>query len=270
MNFPKIKLYAWRIYQFLIFGLQSKSKWRIHSPFVYHLTTKVFPRQFSPVGAEIENIRLEYLNNQQVIEVQDFGAGYDNQKKDVILKTLSQVTKSSARKRKEGELLYRMVLYHKPKKFLELGTNLGFSTAYIASALKEIYSDDYEFISVEGSKELQSYANQLLKNIRCTVKLVNSHFDDFLSSSSELRFDAIFIDGNHTYEATIRYFECLKNRVSEGGWIIFDDIYWSPSMKRAWNKIIEDPIVTLSIDLYDFGVVYINKNQAKEHFKVWY
>ena len=58
--------------------------------------------------------------------------------------------------------------------------------------------------------------------------------------------------------------------MKKGGLMIFDDIYWNPAMLKAWNYIIKDPNVTVSIDLFEFGLVYINKNQEKEHFRVWY
>ncbi len=269
MNFLKIRLLAWRIYQFFIFWWFSKSKWRIHSPFVYELVTKVFPHIPSINGQEIEKVRKEYLTNHQLIEIHDFGAGFNNQKKKIIYKTISQITKSSARKQKEGELIYRIIKHLKPQKFLELGTNLGFSAAYIASALKEIHNHNYQFISLEGSESLHQYSKLLTQNFNLEVELINIPFDDYLSELNKT-FDGIFIDGNHTYEATIRYFHKLKNHVNDGGFIIFDDIYWNHSMKKAWNEIAKDGYVTLSLDLYDFGIVFIKKNQAKEHFKIWY
>ncbi len=269
MSFLKIKLFTWRICQFVIFWWNSKSKWRIHSPFVYELVTKVFPHKDSSIGQKIEKVRLEYITNHQLIEIHDFGAGFDNQKKEIVYKTISEITKSSARKQKEGELIYRIINKLKPKIFLELGTNLGFSSAYIASALKEIHHNDYQLISVEGSESLYNYSKSLLQKFQLDADLVNMPFDDFLRNL-KMNFDGIFIDGNHTYEATLRYFHTLKNHLNGGGFIIFDDIYWNQSMKNAWNEITNDDYVTLSLDLYDFGIVFIKKNQAKEHFKIWY
>jgi hypothetical protein len=48
--------------------------------------------------------------------------------------------------------------------------------------------------------------------------------------------------------------------------LILDDIYWSPSMTEAWNACVADPRFTLSLDFYDFGVLYQTKGRVKEHF----
>jgi hypothetical protein len=48
--------------------------------------------------------------------------------------------------------------------------------------------------------------------------------------------------------------------------IIFDDIYWSQGMKRAWRTICEDQRVQLSLDFYWFGVIFLNGRMQKEHF----
>jgi len=270
MNYQKIKLYFWRIIQFLKFFFLSKSKWKIHSPFVYELTTKVFPKIPTSFGFPIEKIRKNYLHSNEIIEIQDFGAGFGNHKKFIIQKKLSEITKSSARKRKEGELLYRIILHHKPRCFLELGTNLGFSSIYFAHGLKEIYGNDYQMTSIEGAKNLYLKAKKLLNSFDLKINLVNDTFDNYLENHPNELYDAVFIDGNHQYESTIKYFNFLKNQMKKGGLMIFDDIYWNPAMLKAWNYIIKDPDVTVSIDLFEFGLVYINKNQEKEHFRVWY
>jgi hypothetical protein len=39
-------------------------------------------------------------------------------------------------------------------------------------------------------------------------------------------------------------------------------------MTAAWNKIIKDPQVTVSIDTYFWGLIFFRKEQAKERFVV--
>src|SRR5690606_94020 len=81
-------------------------------------------------------------------------------------------------------------------------------------------------------------------------------------------FDLIFFDGNHTEEATLEYFEqCLEHLHSKSVFI-FDDIYWSAGMKRAWDKIIVNPKVSVSIDLFQMGIIFFREGQEKEHFNI--
>ncbi|HXD92674.1 MAG TPA: class I SAM-dependent methyltransferase, partial [Bacteroidia bacterium] len=85
------------------------------------------------------------------------------------------------------------------------------------------------------------------------------------------KFDLVYIDGNHTYKATIKYFNELLKSADENAVLIFDDIYWTPEMTIAWEEIKAHPAVTLSIDLYKVGLVFFRKeNKQKEHFCLKY
>ncbi|MDO9262230.1 MAG: class I SAM-dependent methyltransferase, partial [Flavobacteriaceae bacterium] len=76
------------------------------------------------------------------------------------------------------------------------------------------------------------------------------------------------IDGNHQKAATIAYFEqCLKS-VHNDSMIIFDDIHWSTDMEEAWEIIQKNPLVTVSIDTFQWGIIFFRKEQEKEHFVI--
>ena len=69
----------------------------------------------------------------------------------------------------------------------------------------------------------------------------------------------------------MQYFNSLLEKVNEQSVLIFDDIYWSAEMEKAWNEIKNHPKVTLSIDLFFLGVVFFRKeNKQKEHFMIRY
>jgi hypothetical protein len=50
--------------------------------------------------------------------------------------------------------------------------------------------------------------------------------------------------------------------------MVFDDIYWSEGMAAAWTEIKADPAVTVSIDLFHFGLVFFRKESPKENFVI--
>jgi predicted O-methyltransferase YrrM len=64
----------------------------------------------------------------------------------------------------------------------------------------------------------------------------------------------------------MQYFEACLKKINEQTLFIFDDIYWSPEMKKAWDEITSRPEVKISIDLYDLGLIFFRNNQAKQHF----
>ena len=45
-----------------------------------------------------------------------------------------------------------------------------------------------------------------------------------------------------------------------------DDINWSDDMNKAWNDIIKDESVTISIDLYRMGILFFNPSLSKQNF----
>ena len=102
-----------------------------------------------------------------------------------------------------------------------------------------------------------------LKNIELHV----GDFEDLLPDLlNENQYDLVFFDGNHQREATLKYFELCLQAASENSLFIFDDIHWSPDMETAWKEIMEYPEVSLTLDTYQWGLVFFRKGREKEHF----
>jgi predicted O-methyltransferase YrrM len=81
--------------------------------------------------------------------------------------------------------------------------------------------------------------------------------------------DFVFIDGNHRKDPTIAYFLAFLEKRTNDTLIIFDDIHWSAGMEEAWAYIVAHPAVTLSIDLFFIGIVWVNPSfLVKQHFSV--
>ncbi|HEU0137328.1 MAG TPA: class I SAM-dependent methyltransferase, partial [Flavobacterium sp.] len=75
-------------------------------------------------------------------------------------------------------------------------------------------------------------------------------------------------DGNHQKVATLRYFDLLLPTVTNDSVWIFDDIHWSRDMEDAWEEIKAHPKVTVTIDTFQWGIVFFRKEQRKEDFFV--
>jgi hypothetical protein len=79
------------------------------------------------------------------------------------------------------------------------------------------------------------------------------------------------VDGNHRYEPTMQYFNLLLTKSDEHSIFIFDDIHWSSEMEKAWAEIKADARVSLTIDLFYIGIVFLRKEQKEqEHFIIRY
>ena len=77
------------------------------------------------------------------------------------------------------------------------------------------------------------------------------------------------MDGNHRYTPTMQYFNLLLAKSDEQSIFIFDDIHWSSEMEKAWEEIKADVRVSLTIDLFYIGIVFLKKgNKEKENFTI--
>ena len=89
--------------------------------------------------------------------------------------------------------------------------------------------------------------------------------------------DLAYLDGNHSYTATIDYFNKILPYTNQNSVIVLDDIYWSNEMLKAWKQLTQHPSVTYSIDIYSSGFLFFNNNmKSKQHFvlienwkKIW-
>ena len=84
------------------------------------------------------------------------------------------------------------------------------------------------------------------------------------------RVDFAYVDGNHSLEPTVDYFNLLLKKCHTHSVLVFDDINWSQEMKQAWSSIKNHEAVTVTIDLFAFGIVFFRREQEKEHFKIRY
>lgn len=251
---------------FIKHQFQAVSRYAVHSPFAFEFITKVLPHKKSAFGTDIERWRKECLKNKTEIEVEDFGAGYGGKQIRHVNKSIAAIAKSSARGRREGELLSRICQQYQRKSALELGTNLGFSAAYIAKGMER---NKGNLLSIEGSSEIAKFASKTFQNLNLNIDQRIGEFDEALEAIEWGSFspDFVLLDGNHQEAATIKYFDFLKPKLANGAIVILDDIHWSEGMYRAWQNITSRPDIPLTIDLFSMGIVFLDRDQAKQHFQ---
>lgn len=238
----------------------------MHSPFVFSFITKVLndERNFYAY-AQVEQLRNELLQDASTVTIEDFGAGSRVKKENV--RKIKDIARSSLKPKKFGQLLFRIVAEYQPATILELGTSLGITTAYLASG-----KPDAAVTTMEGAKEVAAVARNNFRRLSINnVALVEGNFDDTLDTTLARlpQIDLAFVDGNHRYEPTVRYYRSLLPKMHEYSVLIFDDIHWSSEMEQAWNEIRNDDAVTLSIDLFFIGLVFFRKeSRVKQHFVI--
>lgn len=243
----------------------SKNRHGIHSPFVYELIDNViYDFNAKTEYLPIEQIRQQLLQSKTKVTVVDLGAGSHINKNQV--KEVRQIAKNALKTPRLAQLLFRLVEHLKPKMLIELGTCLGVTSLYLHQA-----NPSAQLTTIEGCKEIADVAAKNFQILEAeNIDLQVGNFDVILPGLLEYlqKVDFVFIDGNHTEEATLRYFDWILPKAYDKTVIIFDDIYWSEGMKSAWKKIKQHPQVSVTIDLFWIGLVFFKKDQVKEDFKV--
>ena len=255
----------YQLIKFLQFLFSSKNHHGVHSPFVFQLVTKcLYDKSFYPEYKLLSKYRNELFLDNQILEIDDFGVG----SKVMVSKkrTVKQIAKIAGSSKGFSKFAFRLAKYQNVQSILELGTSLGLATSALALSKPNIQID-----TVEASRSVILKAENQLSSIINNSKINFHHqtFDNFIRSlASSVRYDLIFFDGNHQKEATLRYFEQLLFTAHNDSVWVFDDIYWSKSMTQAWEIIKEHPKVKVTIDLFQWGLVFFRREQEKEHFKL--
>src|SRR6186997_1470989 len=131
----------------------------MHSPFVFEFITKVLnDKTVYQEYVKVEALRDQLLNDNRVLEVEDFGAGSVIDKKSK--RSISSIARNAAKSKKFGQLLFRMIKNYQPATILELGTSLGITTSYLSLA-----KPDARLITMEGSKKIAEVAKRNFRNL---------------------------------------------------------------------------------------------------------
>jgi len=251
---------------FLKHFFASVNEHGVHSPFLFKLLTQgIYNKKSYPETEAIERIRKQLKADHTCIQVTDLGAGsvVDGKAKT---RSIAFICQSFAKSPKLCTVLHRITRHLQPDNILELGTSLGISTMYLATAYPSANVITIEGCPNTAARARDNFSIAGLDNVESLV----GDFDDILPSvlSRTNSLGMVYIDGNHTYEATVRYFHALLSNCGNETCIIFDDIHWSSGMENAWKEISNHPKVTMSLDLFYLGIVFFDSRLSKEHFKI--
>jgi predicted O-methyltransferase YrrM len=151
-----------------------------------------------------------------------------------------------------GSFLNLLVISTNSKKILEVGTSIGYSTAWLALAAKK----------TQGHVETIEKAERLITEAKNNIKLMNlSDYVSFYQGDGESiipelkeNYDFIFIDG-----ATKSYkelYEISLKKLKSGGLLIFEDVLFSVTGKRIIQKEI----------MNEFNIKVKNDNRIEKSY----
>lgn len=260
MNFH----HAMNYLKYLVFSGHRKGH-GIHSPFIFDIVSGMFRNKNNKdVVFSIEKIRKKLISDNRIINVNDLGAGRD--RKNSKSRKVSDIAKRSAVPRKYGILLSGLAAEFGSPSVIELGTSLGISAMYLASACPGVVH------TIEGCGECADIASANFKNAGMDIELHKGSFEQLLPHllDSGIKPGFVFIDGNHRKEAVLKYFSELLSVSDEKMVIAIDDIHSSKEMSDAWNEIRHYKNVSATIDIFRMGLVFFKKGITRNHYIIRY
>ena len=239
---------------------------------------------------EIEKVRAKMLADEREVAFVDYGAGRPHPTSPTKgrgrdYRRICDIAKGSLAKKKYAQMLARLVnwvggpLLTSPSRggigdwqlamgngliIVELGTSLGVTTAYMAAMDKRNKVITYEGCPAVAEIAKENWEALGLKNIDCRVGEITARI---LDRDLE-RVDVAFIDANHTYAGTRAYFNVLAEKVHRKSVMIVDDIHYNKEMEQAWREICADERVTSTMDLYQMGLVFFDKDYWKRDYRI--
>jgi len=246
---------------FLTYWLDAVTEHSLHSPFFYDLYTNVIRVPYAPAAySTIEQLRHELLSDTSTLSITDLGAGSQTLRSNT--RRVCDIARISLTPADLSALYARIIAYFNCTTVLELGTSLGINTLYLAARAGT------QVTTFEGSPEIAAQARASFNAAGAdNITLVQGNIDQTLPTylTQAGKIDLAFIDANHRYEPTVRYFQWLIARIHTRSVLIFDDIHYSREMQQAWEELRHHTLVYASADLYRCGLLFFDPSLNKQH-----
>lgn len=262
-----LKLYQhfYRLRAFIDFYWSAKTIYNIQSSYLHHFNNSVLETDKEYYRfQELQFIKSQLSKDNRIIEINDLGSGSAYSKNKI--KSISTILNQSVSSNKKLKILFQLVNFSQAKMVLELGTSLGLSSAYMACA-----NSNCQITTIEGDSNISMIAKEVHQKLSLNnIKILCDSFDKILPSILILPtyYDIVYIDGNHNKESTVKYVKLLLKNTHKNSIFVIDDIYWSRSMGEAWSALINMNEFTLSVDLFQMGILFRNPSLSKENIKI--
>ena len=250
-----------QILSYINYWLRQVDEHSLHSPFLFEFYQDLIKNQSIRASQPIEALRAELKKNQTKFLFKELGAG--SRVNSSAYRQVSSIAKYSTTPVKFSTFLQALIEKYQYTSVLELGTSLGINTLYLAE------NKEVEVITIEGEPTIAQLAEQHFLDLnKENVELIHQSIETVISDQllEKKSFDLIYLDAHHEYEPSLKYFQYFSEKLSTKGVFIIDDIHWSKGMNKAWHEIRNSDRVSLSIDLFEAGLIFLDPELPKQHY----
>lgn len=234
----------------------------VHSPFVFRFITKVIDERASYYCLhDIEQTRKRVSSSRETFQFPVI----NNPDKDTSLPAKSIVHKLVLKPR-SGGLLMRTTNFLNPQTTIQIGCTAGFSSLYLSG-----FSATAKLTVLEKNSNRCSFAHFIFKKHgRKDIDLIEGQYHETLlpNLNKAGSIDLIYLDSHNT-PAENRYTleQCLPY-IHEKSALIIAGIKSSDEMKKFWKEVCNKEEISISIDVYEFGIAFFNKKLYKRNYIV--
>lgn len=217
--------------------------------------------------AAIRALRHRLRHATDTVEIVDHGAG--SRGPNAPVRRVADVYRWAATGPASGRFLFGLVRATRPRRVLELGTNLGVGAAHIAAALCVTEAEGGpagRLVTVEGAPALAALAAGHLARLGHAVgpdpddrvRLVVGPFAEALPDvlAEEGPFDLVFIDGHHEAEAALGYLATVEPHLGAGALVVLDDVEPFQPVRQAWRRLRAERPEAVTFYAGKYGLIF--------------
>lgn len=233
----------------------------VHSPFAFNFITKVIDERaayYCEDAIELTRKKIGYPERTVCIP------GIKEQSKQEI--SIREVIEKMAIKPKNGALLMRMTNYFKPKNILQVGEAVGFSTLYLAA-----YASDVRVLVLEEHPARAALCRSVFEKHKAgNISLREGAYNNTLPQAlREIgRVDFVYLDFLNSTELNTyvveQCFPCLHDKSV----LVVAGIKAAKEKKEFWKQLCFRPEVRVTVDVYEFGIIFFDKKLHKRNYIV--
>lgn len=215
----------------------------IHSPFVYDLVTKCI----QPKNTQAQTLhKLDVINKKW--------KHFQNSQIPIFFSNHTTITPS------KQHLLLRLSHYFNFQKTIELGTSMGKVTLVFA------LSENNHHTNIDTCTQTSQITQSFIKTTAYKNRV--SFTQNIPKNNTYLKADCIFINSQLNPMDIYTNFEKILHLLHNDSLLILNDPHKSKEKHQIWKKISKHPQVTVTVDLFQLGLVFFRKQQLQEKFYV--
>ena len=221
--------------------------------------------------AAVDRLRARWASSDATFTMQDFGAGT----RDGVLagvakpreRAVADLYRRAAAPPAWGRFLFGLVRALKPRRVLELGTNLGVGAAHVQAALALNAQEDAsapQLITIEGDPTLAAWAREALKTVPAPpdeTVVVQGPFASVLPQTLAEHgpFSLVVLDGHHEEAATNQYVDAIWPHLEPGACLAWDDVEPGRPVRRAFRDrfVTERENGAQAVALVKLGLLFV-------------